>query len=82
MKRAIYLYVGEGGEPQAMNYSSIGESQRRDGIQSVQQFMESQRGITIDRVERGNGAARHWACIVTDQDGLIAAAKTANIKIA
>ncbi len=79
-KRAIFFYV-EAGELRVMNHAQIGDSERRDGIESVYAFLVRQRGVSISKEDRGHGAARHSACIVADKAALKAAALSAGIEV-
>ena len=81
LKQAIRFYT-DNDELRVMNYSSIGDTLRRDGKQTVFNFLEGQRGLTVEKVERGVGAARHSASVVTDREKLIQAANLAGIKVA
>jgi hypothetical protein len=82
LKRAIYFY-DEAGQSCVMNYSSIGESGRRDGTPSVYEFLCAQHGITTEAGKRRapDGTAIHIS-IVRDRAALKTAARAAGIEIA
>lgn len=82
LKRAIWFYE-EDRQLCVMNYSSIGESQRRDGIPSVYEFLTASHGVTTEAGKRRapDGTAIKIS-IVTDRAGLEIAARAADIEIA
>lgn len=81
LHRAIYFY-NEGETPCVMNYSSIGESLRRDGMQTVYEFLVAQHGVTTEAGKRRapDGTAIHIS-IVRDRPALEIAARAAGITI-
>jgi hypothetical protein len=82
LKRAIWLTMQDG-MLEVWNYSSIGEGERRDGVESVYAFLQRQHGVTTESMRRNRGgSAWHQTSVVRDRDGLVAAAAAAGIEMA
>ena len=72
LRKALRVYSERDGTRRAMNMSSIGEK-------SVTEFFRSQYGKTLERVERYHPPVTE--VLVTDEPGLIAAAKNSGIAL-
>lgn len=82
LKRAIWLTLQDG-MLEVWNYSSIGEGQRRDGLQTVYDFLQGQHGKSTELTRRNRGGSA-WCTtsVVKDVPGLVAAARAAGIELA